>query len=346
MFFSDGSWYTQNMFARFIADVFGEGVVDGIDNELAVSANSPTNMAVQVKTGRSYIKGYIHEILTDPVQLTIADADPTNPRIDRIILRLDVSTNRRIRAIVLQGDPSSSPTPRALTQTSSIWEISLAQVRVNANATVITSSNITDERTFMTVHRENLPLASTSEFGSVKVGSGLNVSNGLLSVGTNTIRINHTSATNNNGFAVGTSTATVNAFSAGSATPPTSSYTNYGSQYTPITGYSVSSYQPFLISGFCGQSITLTVSSYETESSYSKIYVRAIRVSDSSVLGSTNSRPGTISLSFALPQDWNISTDKVQFQIMQAEGTYGRISSSSISAGSVTSTVYYDPRSD
>jgi hypothetical protein len=55
-------------------------------------------------------------------------------------------TERSIRAVVLQGTPAASPTPPEITRSGDVFELSIAQIRVNANTTIITQSNITDER--------------------------------------------------------------------------------------------------------------------------------------------------------------------------------------------------------
>jgi len=47
---------------------------------------------------------------------------------------------------VLTGTPAASPTPPNVTQSSTIWEISLAQVYVGAAVSTIAAGNITDER--------------------------------------------------------------------------------------------------------------------------------------------------------------------------------------------------------
>jgi hypothetical protein len=53
---------------------------------------------------------------------------------------------RAIRALVVQGLPGSNPAPPALVRSGNIYDISIAQVRVPANSTIITQADITDER--------------------------------------------------------------------------------------------------------------------------------------------------------------------------------------------------------
>ena len=78
--------------------------------------------------------------------LTIADADATLDRIDRIVVRYSKATNS-VALAVLQGTPAGNPTAPEITRNAVTHEISVARVMVAANATSITDGDITDERT-------------------------------------------------------------------------------------------------------------------------------------------------------------------------------------------------------
>lgn len=120
-------------------------VETGILNNLDAFADS-TGMQVKVNTGSSIIQGFYYES-TAQETLPINAADATNPRIDRVILRLDLVAES-IQLAVLQGVPAVSPTAPTLTQNSSRWEISLAQIAVGANVSTIAAGNVTNERKF------------------------------------------------------------------------------------------------------------------------------------------------------------------------------------------------------
>jgi microcystin-dependent protein len=141
----EGGTYTDVDFCELFESITTDGYVIDYGSELVVTAETPNIMKADVGTGRAHIRGYWYEN-TALYPQTIAAADPTNPRIDRIILRLETAAPKQISAKVLTGTPSVAPVPPTLTQTSAIWEISLAQVYVAANASQITSGNITDER--------------------------------------------------------------------------------------------------------------------------------------------------------------------------------------------------------
>jgi hypothetical protein len=113
---------------------------------MAVSEQSPAAMGVRVNTGKAFIQGYYLEVYASQEALSIAAADPTNARIDRVVARRDLG-NRQAVLAVLTGTPSGSPVAPALTQNpTGVWEIPLAQVLVPAAAATIVNANITDER--------------------------------------------------------------------------------------------------------------------------------------------------------------------------------------------------------
>ena len=149
-FFSNGASYNQADFNAFLLDSIGSGYVLGYGNELRVSANSPANMGVLVRTGRCYVQGYYGWVTANEA-LTVPTANPTKPRIDRVVARLSVSVNQSVTFAVLTGTPATTPTPPALTRTSETYEISLARIFVGAGVTSINAANITDERADATV---------------------------------------------------------------------------------------------------------------------------------------------------------------------------------------------------
>lgn len=129
-----------------------DGVVKGGGglNDFAVSQRGAgANMSVDVATGQCFIQGIFGESGTIK-NLAIAAADVTNPRIDRIVLRLD-TTIPNIQVLAKTGTPAGSPTAPALIRSGTQTEYSLCQVQVAANATTITTANCSpDERTWST----------------------------------------------------------------------------------------------------------------------------------------------------------------------------------------------------
>ncbi|MBD7967772.1 hypothetical protein [Paenibacillus gallinarum] len=134
--------------AREWAEYFGTLITNGVLNgglNLNVSATG-TDANVSISTGIAWIKGYRYSIYDSPLVLPIQPAT-TQDRIDRIILRLDTSiTVKRIRALVVQGTPSANPVAPNIVRSGDVFDLSIAQVRVKANSTIILPANITDER--------------------------------------------------------------------------------------------------------------------------------------------------------------------------------------------------------
>ena len=107
---------------------------EGSAGELSVAETSPTSLAVLVGKGRSVIGGTIR--LHPRETLTLAAADPVDPRIDVI------TANRDGTLLVVTGTPAPSPVAPAIPGTA----ISLAEVDVAALAVLVVNADITDTR--------------------------------------------------------------------------------------------------------------------------------------------------------------------------------------------------------
>lgn len=143
--------YDSTEWAYMNDKIFGSGaakgyVLPGYANNLAVSANNPAAMNVLVATGAVHLKGKFYEIDAQTT-LTIDAADATNPRIDRIVLRITYAS-QTVEAKVVTGTPAATPSLPGLTQNSSVYEIPLAYVWVAAATASIAATEVHDERTF------------------------------------------------------------------------------------------------------------------------------------------------------------------------------------------------------
>lgn len=124
---------------------FGAGVV-GVPTGTQLGVSAGAGLAVNVQAGQAMVRGHYY-FNTEIESLGLATANPTNPRIDTIVLRLNPTLNSIVLAVVT-GTPASSPVAPTLTQTdAAVFEFALANVRVNAAAT--TPSTITDVRSFI-----------------------------------------------------------------------------------------------------------------------------------------------------------------------------------------------------
>lgn len=140
--------YTSADFARVFGAIAGrDGVIYGYGDDLKVTPG--TGMNVTVGTGAAFVQGRMLEVYDQAETLPIATADATNPRIDRVVIRVDLSTaQRKAYLAVKTGTAAATPVAPLLQQDSTIWETSLAQVRVPAGATGIVVGDIADEREF------------------------------------------------------------------------------------------------------------------------------------------------------------------------------------------------------
>lgn len=135
-----GANVTENQWSKMAQHWLRTGVIKGFLNDFQVYADS-TGMRVKVKSGQAWIKGHFFESDAEEV----LPINTGSKRIDRVIIRLDWTANT-IQLAILQGATSPNPVPPALTQNSSRWEISLAQVFIDSGVNTITAGNVTDER--------------------------------------------------------------------------------------------------------------------------------------------------------------------------------------------------------
>jgi hypothetical protein len=133
-------------------------------SSLAVTQNSPAGMSVRVAAGWAAIIGTTQANMGAYVAyndaqatLTVTTADPTNPRIDRVVVTVrDAFYTGAFNDVIFQvlaGTPAGSPTAPAVPANS----ISLATIAVGAAVTSILTANITDTRVAVT---SNLDISS------------------------------------------------------------------------------------------------------------------------------------------------------------------------------------------
>lgn len=133
-------------------------------SSLAVTQNSPAGMSVRVAAGWAAIIGTTQANMGAYVAyndaqttLTVTTADPTNPRIDRVVVTVrDAYYTGAFNDVIFQvlaGTPAGSPTAPAVPANS----ISLATIAVGAGVTSILTANITDTRVAVT---SNLDISS------------------------------------------------------------------------------------------------------------------------------------------------------------------------------------------
>lgn len=132
-----------------------KGVYGGSGNAAVTVANA---MSVEVSPGVGWItdadSNGVCWWFDSAIELTIDNAEPTGTldRIDRVIVEWQTTDYAALPEVkILKGANSSTATPPALTNNSTLRQLSLAKVSIPAGTTQLTDMLITDERQDPTV---------------------------------------------------------------------------------------------------------------------------------------------------------------------------------------------------
>lgn len=117
---------------------------------LRVTANGVDNV-LNIGVGSAIIKGHLY-INDSDLEKTVPLPSGLDNRIDRVVLRLDnrrgVDDSRYIKIFIKEGTEDAPPEleREVVEGTTVLYELSLAQVKLNAGQSYITQDDITDER--------------------------------------------------------------------------------------------------------------------------------------------------------------------------------------------------------
>lgn len=138
-FFNGQNNYGQEELARYFSNIYENGV-NGTSSDMGMKVTRYSSTSLRIATGFAIINGYyLYQDVTKSITVT---KDSTYNRIDRVVVRLDVS-NMTVSIELKQGTASSKPTAPSLMRTTSIYEISLAQIYVDSSNGI---TSVTDER--------------------------------------------------------------------------------------------------------------------------------------------------------------------------------------------------------
>lgn len=135
--------YDAEDVGSMFAGVFDDGVFRYVADKLETVAT--TGMVINVKTGKCWFDNTW--TLNDAVlPLTVGTSNPTNPRIDAVVVEMDSNVGVRANTIkIIAGTPAASPVPPTMIHAGGINQYSLAHILVPAGATEIVSGNITNK---------------------------------------------------------------------------------------------------------------------------------------------------------------------------------------------------------
>lgn len=140
--------YDAAQFAHVLRAMGQNGITSHNGGGLAVSAEGGS-MRTVVGDGGCLMNGYLYVLSDDggAVKAFAHPASAASDRYDRIVARLELlSDQRRVTLKLLTGTPGASPAPPALTRNATVYELSLAKVKIRAGAQSVEAADVTDER--------------------------------------------------------------------------------------------------------------------------------------------------------------------------------------------------------
>lgn len=136
--------YNARQVSRYFENILSSGIFKRITNCLKVTA--ATGMSVNVAIGAGLIDSQWFRV-TAAENVPMATAHAVLPRIDNIVARLDLTDEvRAITLMAVSGTPAENPAAPAPIITTSVQDLVLAQILVEAGDTQIKAENITDTR--------------------------------------------------------------------------------------------------------------------------------------------------------------------------------------------------------
>lgn len=136
--------YNARDISRYFEHIISSGLYKSISACMKVSAAGGMSLFISPGAGLIDSQWFRNE---KGMSITVGAAHAALPRIDSVVVRLDLSDAVRSIALeVVAGTPSAVPAATPPVHTDKVQDLVLAHVYVNAGATEITDANITDTR--------------------------------------------------------------------------------------------------------------------------------------------------------------------------------------------------------
>lgn len=160
-FFNGQNNYGQEEFSRYFSNIYENGV-NVTDSDMGMKVTRYSSTSLRIAVGFAIVNGYyLYQDVTKSITVT---KNSTYDRIDRVVVRLDISA-MTVSIELKQGTASSKPIAPSLTRTSSIYELSLAQIYVSSSSGI---TSVTDER--YTSYCGAIRPKNLSEFNAMMAG--------------------------------------------------------------------------------------------------------------------------------------------------------------------------------
>lgn len=131
-----GAIVTEDDWSDMAKNWQDDGVVSDSLSPLALEVETLAELnTVYVNPGMAVIQGFMYRN-TDAIPLTVSSNASGNPRMDRVVLRLDRTTNV-IEAAIKEGTPAASPVAPSVDTVYPIHEISLGYYTVAAGSSTV-----------------------------------------------------------------------------------------------------------------------------------------------------------------------------------------------------------------
>jgi hypothetical protein len=140
--------YTAAEFAEYFSRFLSDGLYT-VNGRAGLKVSPGTGLSVNIDTGYAFIRGYMYKNDSEMTR-TLEPADTMLDRIDRIILSFD-EVAREIKVVVKKGTFSSTPQAPAIEVSSTVKEMTLAQVRIRKSSAAISTQDITCHLVFFAV---------------------------------------------------------------------------------------------------------------------------------------------------------------------------------------------------
>lgn len=137
-FFNGDQEYGQEEFNRYFDNIYESGVSVNSDNSMTLGITNEGN-TIKIASGFAIVKGFY--LYNDSIKSITVTSDSNYDRIDRVVIRLNISTSK-VSIEIKKGVAGSKPQVPELQRDNLVYELSLAQIYVPRSGSI----TITDER--------------------------------------------------------------------------------------------------------------------------------------------------------------------------------------------------------